>query len=93
MVPQGAISGSLFVLIYVNDLPSEPCGSPKLFANDTSLFSVVKNVNKTDKKTKYKDLENISNWDHQSKISSNPELNKNGKRSFIIQEKIESYSS
>ena len=46
---EGFILGPLVFLIYINYLPSELCCSPKLFADDTSKFSVVKNVNETAK--------------------------------------------
>ena len=64
--------GLLFFLVYINDLPSELSCSSKLFADDTSLFSVIKNVNKTAKKLN-KDLENISKWARQWMMSFNPD--------------------
>ena len=52
-VPQGSILGPLFFLIYINDLSDDLSSNPKLFADDTSLFSVVH-----DKNTSAKELNN-----------------------------------
>ena len=46
-VPQGSILGSLFFLIYINDLSDDLASNPKLFANDTTLYLVVENIIKS----------------------------------------------
>ena len=85
-VHQESILGPLFFLIHINDLSSELCYSPNLFADDTSLFSVVKNVNETAKKLN-KDFENVSKWTHQWKMSFNPDPTKMAKEVLFSRKK------
>ena len=65
----------LLFLIYINDLSDNLASNSKLFADDTSLFSVVKNVDGSNIYLN-DDLKKIGEWAFQSKMSFNPDPTK-----------------
>ena len=69
-VPQDSILGPL--LISINDLAENLSSNPKLFADDTPLFSVVRDLN-TSAIEINDDLKKIEAWSHQWKMSFNPD--------------------
>ena len=60
-VSQGSILGPLFFLICIKDLLDALTTNPKLFMDDTSLFSVIHNTNSTANDLN-SDLMKISDW-------------------------------
>ena len=74
-VPQGSFLGPLLFLIYINDLPGNVISNPKLFANDTSLFSVISDKHLSASKLN-QDLNRLNNWAFQWKITFNPDPSK-----------------
>ena len=74
-VPQGSITRPWLFLIYINDLPEGLITNAKLFADDTSLFSVVRDIAATTEELN-NDLRNISKWTYQWKMMFNPDLTK-----------------
>ena len=83
-IPQGSILGPLFFVIYINDLSDDLTSKTKLFADDTSLFSVVQKINSTanDLNT---DLMEISDWVFQWKIKFNSHPKNEFKRWFSVE--------
>ena len=75
MFPRVQFLDHYFFFIYINDICSNLSTNVKLFADDTSLFSVVNDANKS-----FQNLSNdlcvISNWAYQWKMSFNPDRSK-----------------
>ena len=74
-VPQGSILGLLLFLVYINDLPNKSISSANLFADNTSLFTIVKGKNES-ANTLSNDLLLISKWTCNRKILFNPDPGK-----------------
>ena len=81
-VPQGSVLGPLLFLIYINDLPHDISSVCKMFADDTSLFSKVKDSSLSLSDLNY-DLQIINQWAHQWKMSFNPDPNKQATEVFF----------
>ena len=74
-VPQGSILGPLFFLVYINDLTADLKCNVKLFADDMSLFTIVHDSNTATNDMNH-DLELISKWAHDWRMSFNPDPQK-----------------
>ena len=74
-VPQGSVLGPLLFLLFINDLEAGIISQIKFFADDTSLYSVVRDPEKSARDLNH-DLEVINNWAKQWKMSFNPDPTK-----------------
>ena len=74
-VPQGSILGPLFFLVYINDLIADLKCNVKLFADDTSLFTIVRESNVAANDMDH-DLKLISQWAHDWRMSFIPDPQK-----------------
>ena len=74
-VPQGSVLGPLLFLIYINDLESNIRSNIKFFADDTMLFSIVKDPVISANDLNH-DLDIIYQWAHQWKMEFNPDPTK-----------------
>ena len=87
-VPQGSILGPLLFLIYINDLPNELKSNAKLFADDTSLFTIVKDKSES-ANILNNDLSEISKWAYNWKMLFNPDPSKPAQEVVFSREKKE----
>ena len=87
-VPQGSILGPLFFLVYINDLAVGLKCNVKLFADDTSLFTVVEDSNTAANDMNH-DLDLISQWAHTWRMSFNPDPQKQAVELKFSKKKIE----
>lgn len=79
--PWSYIQGSMLFFTFINDLSGDLVSTAKLFVDDASILSIVKNTNSSTKD--FDDLlVKISNWELQWKISFNPDQTKNTRESF-----------
>ena len=74
-VSQGSILGPLYFLIYINDLPNGLKTNAKLFAVDTSLFTIIKDKNESANALN-NDLSLMSKWVFNWKMLFNPDPHK-----------------
>ena len=76
-VSQGSTLKPLLFLVYINDLPEGLTTSTKLFADDSSLFSVVHD-SAASSGFLNDDLLKIYRWAYQWKMIFNPDASKQG---------------
>ena len=74
-VPQGSVLGPLLFLVYINDLEVNIKSQIRFFADDTMLYSIVKDPI-TSSNELNEDLKNIRRWAHQWKMQFNPDPTK-----------------
>ena len=70
-VPQGSVLGPLLFLIYINDLPEIVESNIRLFADDTTLFTVVDDMEEATLTLKG-DLSALKYWADQWLVTLNP---------------------
>ena len=78
---------------YIYGLADGLSSNAKLFADDTSLFSVIHDVDASANELN-NDLYQINKWAFQWKMSFNPDSSKQAKKLFLVEnEKVENLSS
>ena len=83
--------GPSFFLKYINDLSGNLEAYLKLFADDTSMFSVVSNPINTSQKLN-KDLDKVGFWANKWKMSFNSDPSKQTQVVIFFTEDIQSIS-
>ena len=92
LILQGSILGPLLFLVYVNDLTENLNSNAKLFADDTSLFSIVADEALSNSYLN-DDLKKINDWAYKWKMSFNPDSAKPAHEVVFSRKKIYSLPS
>ena len=87
-VPQGSILGPLLFLIYINDLTAGLTCNVKLFADDTSLFTIVQDSTTAANDMNH-DLELMKQWINDWRMSFNPDPQKQAVELIFSRKRIE----
>ena len=76
------ILGIILFLVYINDLFNGLKSNPKLFADNTSMFSVIDDVNSPQIDLN-EELDKINNREYQWKMSFSPDPSKKAQEIII----------
>ena len=74
-VPQGSLVGPLLFLVHVNELREDICCNMRLYADDSSLFTQVDDIQSTRTKIE-RELGTIFSWAYQWMMIFNPDITK-----------------
>ena len=74
-VPQGSVLGPLLFLLYINDLTNGMNSEMRLFADDSSLFTCVDDIDESHEKLS-NDLDTVLSWAKQWKMEFNLTVSK-----------------
>ena len=80
--PESSVLSRLLFLIYIIDLPHQINSIYKIFADDTSLLSLVHDKNSSRNKLN-NDLQKINDWNFQWKMTFNPYPNKQAQEVYF----------
>ena len=79
------LHGKIYItLIYIIHLREDLLTNAKLFADDTSLFSLIHDV-QTSANNLNKDLERICNWATKWKMNFNPDTTKQAQEVILVE--------
>ena len=83
VVPQGLVLGPLLFSIYINNLSENLASYLTLFADETSFFFVVRNVDASNIDLN-NELKKIGEWAFQRKMNFNPDLTKQSQELIFL---------